>query len=240
MRLSQLFSQSAVAGTLCAASLAFAGPALAHDGHHDGKDHYKGGHGPYPGSYPAPAYPPQGYPAPGMDPEAREAWLEDCRRELGRGKSAVGGALIGGVVGGVAGNRIAGRGNRTEGTIAGAAIGAGAGALIDHAGDKARTRDECEEYLADYEARYRAPGYGHGGYGYGQGGYGYPAYGYGGCCQPMMMVPVTMVPRGEPECTETVEYVYEDVPVRPAKRKIVPQKRVKVVPDKRVKTRYVK
>jgi hypothetical protein len=233
MRLSQLFRQSAAAGALCAASLALAGPALAHDGHQDGRDHYKSGHGPYPGGYPAPGYPPQGYPAhgypgPGMDPEAREAWLEDCRRELGRGKSAAGGALIGGVVGGVAGNRIAGRGNRTEGTIAGAAIGAGAGALIDHAGDKARTRDECEAYLADYEARYRQPGYGHGGY-----GYQYPAYGYGGgCCQPMMMVPVTMVPRGEPECTETVEYVYEDVPVRPARRKIVP--------DKRVKTRYVK
>ena len=53
------------------------------------------------------------------------------------------------------------------------------------------------------------------------------------------MVPVA---RAEPECTETVEYVYEDVPVRPRPKaryvpkrtKIVPDKRVKMAPDKRV------
>ncbi|MCA1660994.1 MAG: glycine zipper 2TM domain-containing protein [Novosphingobium sp.] len=47
----------------------------------------------------------------------------------------LGGALIGGVVGGVAGNRIAGRGDRTVGTVAGAAVGAVAGAAIDRAED---------------------------------------------------------------------------------------------------------
>ena len=55
----------------------------------------------------------------------------------------------------------------------------------------------------------------------------------------MMMVPVMQMPRAEPECTETVEYVYEDVPVRPARR-VIPQKRVKVVPDKRIKIVPVK
>ena len=49
-----------------------------------------------------------------------------------------------------------------------------------------------------------------------------------------MRVPVTMAARAEPECTETVEYEYVDVPVR-AKPRPVPDKRVKVVPDKRVK-----
>ena len=233
MRLRQFLRQSAIAGAACTASLVLAGPVLAHEVPDEAPAHP--GH-----AYPGPAYPGAAYPGPRMDPEARDAWLADCRRELGKGKSVAGGTLLGGLVGGVAGNRIAGRGNRTVGTIAGAAIGAGAGMMIDHASDRSRTRDECEAYLEDYEARYShsgAPGYGYGQGGY---GYGYPAYGYGGgCCQPMMMVPVMMMPRAEPECTETVEYVYEDVPVRPARR-VVPQKRVKFVPDKRVKVVPVK
>ena len=177
---------------------------------------------------------------------ARDAWLADCRHRLSRQDSGLGGAVIGGVVGGVAGNRIAGRGDRTVGTIAGAAIGAAAGAAIDRAEDTGPSRDECEAYLADYYARYA-----HGGY-YPGNGYGYPSgYGYaapgiaytypaGGCCtgHAMMMAPVP----AEPQCTETVEYVYEDVPARvgPRKRyiprpsKIVPDKRVKIAPEKMV------
>jgi Ni/Co efflux regulator RcnB len=52
--------------------------------------------------------------------------------------SGLGGAAIGAVVGGVAGNRIAGRGNRTEGTLIGAGVGAVAGMAIDKAEDDRR------------------------------------------------------------------------------------------------------
>jgi len=167
-----------------------------------------------------------------MDPAARDAWLGDCRQRIGSRNNGVGGALIGGLVGGVAGNRIAGRGHRTVGTVAGATIGAGAGLLIDKAGDQGSARDECEAYLADYEASYTQSQAGYGNRACGQGGYGYSNG--GGCCAPMMIVPVVQMQRAEPVCTETVEYVYEDVPVRPARR-VVPQKRVKIVPDKRIR-----
>ncbi|PEQ12123.1 hypothetical protein B2G71_13345 [Novosphingobium sp. PC22D] len=192
------------------------------------------------------------------DYPGRDEWLADCRARVARRDDGVGGAVIGGVVGGIAGNRVAGRGNRTAGTIAGAAVGAVAGAAIDRAEDAGR-RDECEVYLDNYYASYerygRDPGYP--GYGYGYGsygaygypgggypgygpGYGYASYGYGaGCCGgvPMMMVPVQ---RSEPECVETVEYVYEDVPAPRPKVRYVPEKRTKIVPDKRVKITPVK
>ncbi|MFD2404102.1 hypothetical protein [Novosphingobium soli] len=155
----------------------------------------------------------------------------------------------------MAGNRLAGRGNRTAGTVTGVAVGAAAGALIDKAEDSGRDRDACAAYLDDDYARmvpppgYPAPAYpgayasaayppnGYGpGYGYGY-GYGYPA---AGCCAApaMMMVPVV---QAAPHCTETVEYVYEDVPA-PARRVAprrsrVPDKRVKLAPNKRVPTR---
>lgn len=241
--------------TAAAAVLAIAAsPAAAHDGppppgsyEHQGQmPAYPGG--PYPGEngYPDPRPYPGGYQAQygGYDPAARDAWLADCRHRLSSRDSGVGGAVIGGVVGGVAGNRIAGRGNRTVGTLAGAAVGAAAGAIIDKAEDRGRNRDECEAYLDDYYARYtqRGPRLPYE-YGYAQQGYaaypsygGYPAYGYvQPCCmaQPMMMVPM-MVP-AKPQCTETIEYVYEDVPVRPAPRKRYIPKRTKIVPDKRVK-----
>jgi hypothetical protein len=180
----------------------------------------------------------------------REEWLADCRRRVGSRDNGVGGAVIGGVVGGVAGNRIAGRHNRTVGTVAGAAVGAVTGSAIDRAEDGRRNGDECEAYLDDYYARYAASTYpGPSGYaGYAQPGYvaSYaPAYGYpaaGGCCAqaPVMMVPI----QAQPECTETVEYIYEDVPVsrrayHPVikRTKTVPDKRVKIVPDKRISTK---
>src|SRR3546814_16913115 len=63
-----------------------------------------------------------------------------------------------------------------------------------------------------------------------------------GCCmaQTVMMIPMMMVPVNQPKphCTETVEYGYEDVPVRPARRTI--PKRTKIAPDKRVKLQPVK
>lgn len=175
---------------------------------------------------------------PMMDPRGREDWLGECRRRLSVRDDGVGGAVIGGLVGGFAGNRIAGRRHRTVGTIAGAAVGAVAGLAIDKAEDRGRARDECETYLDSYYEHYTAMGQAYPGYGTGYGpGYGYaPAGGYG-CCQqaPAVMVPAYSAPRAEPECTETVEYVYEDVPVRPRAR-IIPRKRVKIVPDKRIRT----
>lgn len=149
-----------------------------------------------------------------MDPRARDEWLGECRRRVSGRDSGVGGALIGGVVGGIAGNRIAGRGNRTIGTVAGAAVGAITGASIDRAEDRGRVRDECESYLNSYYDYYAQAGL-NPGYGYGP-GYGHQA-------------------RGEPQCTETVEYVYEDVPVRPKVRRI-PARPAKIVPDKRIRT----
>lgn len=165
-----------------------------------------------------------------MDPGSRAEWLRECRRRVSGRDNGLGGALIGGAVGGLAGNRIAGRGNRTAGTIAGAAVGAVAGAAIDRAEDRDRVRDECESYLDSYYDYYAYAGRHPGNvyrYGY-QPAYGYPA----GCCQP---APIAMAPRGEPECTETVEYVYEDVPARPKVRRISSPP-TKIVPDKRVRT----
>lgn len=179
--------------------------------------------------------------APAMDPYARDAWLADCRQRTARRDNGVGGAVIGGLVGGVAGNRIAGRGNRTVGTVAGAAIGAAAGMAIDKAEDRNQyERDECESYLDDYVARYQAgySGYGYGHYGYGQ-AYGYSAYSGGSnCCsaQAVMMVPAARQVRGAPDCVETVEYEYVDVPVRAAPRP-APRKRVQTAPDKRIRVK---
>lgn len=191
-------------------------------------------------------YPQSSHDAQPMTMPGRDAWLADCRTRVQARDNGVGGALIGGVVGGVAGNRIAGRHNRTVGTLGGAAVGAVAGAVIDRAEDRGRRSDECEAYLDDYYARYAASytnqtswdSY-HGSSGYpmiSDRGYAYPNN--SGCCGgvPVMMVPVQV----QPECTETIEYIYEDVPVRqhsyrPRHKKVVPDKRVKIVPDKRTR-----
>ena len=244
--------------TFAAAGLTLAlpgGAALAHDGPHAGHRADGRGQGPEDRGYPREAR---------LDP-AREAWLADCRRHAASRDKGLGGAAIGGVVGGVAGNRLAGPGNRTIGTVAGAAVGAVAGAAIDVAEDSGRVRDQCEAYLDDYYANYYRNGYpgapaGYSGYpqaAYGASyaggpypapaypGYYAPAYGYptGGCCSPapVMMVPVASA---QPQCTETVEYVYEDVPVRPKARrapvrhtKVQPDKRIRVAPDKRISTK---
>lgn len=202
------------AGGAAALALA-AAPALAHE-NHDG-----------------PPPPPPGWDAPrhhtmGPPPEARMAWLSECRSRISRRDDGVGGALIGGAIGGLAGNRIGGRHHRTEGTIAGAAVGAIAGAAIDRAEDRG-ARDECERYLDEYygyhsaHARHYA-GYYAGGMVYAQ-----------GCCQPVMTMP-----RPAPECREEVRYVTEYVTV--PGRRVIPRrpaprdKRVRIVPDKRIRT----
>ena len=177
-------------------------------------------------SYPQPA-------VAGPDPQARAAWLDECRRRMTRRDDGVGGAVVGGLLGGLFGNRVAGRHHRTTGTIIGGVAGAVAGAVIDRAEDSGRTRgkDYCEAYLDDYYARYQA-------------GYGYQgqAYGY---AVPVMMVPVAMQPMQHhaaprTNCTEEVVEEYVDVPVasrriyRAPARRVVPSKRVRVVPDKRI------
>lgn len=199
-------------------SFAVASPALAHDpGHHDA---------------PRPSWKHDHHSAGMIDPQARKAWLEECRRRISSRDRGLGGAVIGGMIGGVAGNRIAGHGDRTVGTIAGAAVGAAAGMTIDKGEDRSRLRDECEGYLDDYYAYYSHASAFHA---QAYRGYAYPHhYGYAAhCCQPQpaMMAPVTRQRAQEPECTETVEYEYEDVPAAP---RPAPQKRVKIVPDKRI------
>ncbi|MCB2077570.1 MAG: glycine zipper 2TM domain-containing protein [Novosphingobium sp.] len=226
MRFGQI-ARTASVGTLVALAVTVAAPASAHP-HAD------------PGE-PLPEYRPdwrEGQPRGYEDYQqgharARDEWLAECRRRVSHRDNGVGGAVIGGLIGGVAGNRIAGRGNRTVGTIAGVAVGAAAGMAIDKAEDNRRERDECETYLDDYYAR-SSYGQGHAQYGY---GYGYPAYSYtyavaGGCCQPMQAMPMQ---RSGPECTETVEYEYVDVPAPRPKVRYIPEKRTKVVPDKRIK-----
>ncbi len=173
----------------------------------------------------APPAPPSA-PRPMIEPGLRAHWLAECRRRISVRDDGLGGAVIGGVIGGVAGNRIAGRHHRTLGTVAGAAIGAAAGMAIDKAEDSRSVRDECETYLDDYVAYYAyhaaQPAYG---YGYAHPAYAPSAY---GCCRPGPAI------AREPKCTETVEYVYEDVPVRPRARRM-PSKRVRIVPDKRIR-----
>lgn len=213
MRLRRFAQTCAAISGLAIAALA--APANAHDKHRHSEDtrpDWREGR--------------QGWTAPAMDPRARENWLADCRHRISSRDNGIGGAVIGGLVGGLAGNRLAGAGNRTVGTVAGAAIGAVAGAAIDKAEDRGPARDDCEAFLDDYYAR--------GGYGY---GYGQPGY-----AVPMVMVPVMLVPRGQPECKETVEYVYENVPARRTIRRAprraprhVPDKRIRIAPDKRVR-----
>ncbi|CAH0351085.1 RcnB family protein [Sphingobium sp. CECT 9361] len=65
----------------------------------------------------------------------------DQPRYAERRDTGIGGAAIGTVAGGVAGNVIAGRGNRTVGTLVGAAAGAAAGLAIDKAEDHPRMAD---------------------------------------------------------------------------------------------------
>ncbi|MCB2049221.1 MAG: hypothetical protein KDE32_13505 [Novosphingobium sp.] len=101
---------------------------------------------------------------------------------------------------------------------------------------KARQAEErCMRYFDSYYEYYRsyqpAPGYAY--------GYQGAAMTSGGCCQQPMMMPGPRMARREPECTETVEYEYVDVPVRrrAAPPPPAPTKRVKVVPDKRIKVK---
>jgi uncharacterized protein YcfJ len=209
---------------IAASTVAFASPALAHE---DGPPPPPNGMPGHPGGWQHHG----GYDR-GAWEQQRESWLAECRRRIGgNSRRGVTGAVLGGVLGGVVGHEVAGRRDKTLGTVAGAAVGAVAGAAIERSTEGRRHGDECEAMLENQ-----------GGYGYGQ--YGYPAYGY---APMMMMVPVTMmaVPaHGHPkkDCKEvvTTEYVttYDTVyrKVREVRYKSVPTyKRVRIVPDKRVR-----
>ncbi len=57
-----------------------------------------------------------------------------------RGNSGVTGAVLGAVIGGVLGDQIAGRGDRTMGTVIGAGVGAVAGSAIERSSRDRRCR----------------------------------------------------------------------------------------------------
>lgn len=158
----------------------------------------------------------------------RGEWLEQCRERTAwrveRRDDGLGGAVIGGLAGGVLGNRIAGKGDRLVGTVIGAAAGAAVGVAIDQAEDRGHGYErgydrDGGDYCAQYFDYYtRGGGYG-GGWGYGQ---------------PMMMVPVMMMPQGRGRtCTETVT-TEEWVTVPQRHRRIIRDKRVRIAPDKRL------
>lgn len=122
--------------------------------------HYGYGYG-YQGGYPGGAtYLPAGGQVVAFD---RNAWLQECRSRLDTyetesDRGEIIGGLLGGVAGGVIGNRIAGRGNRTAGTLIGAGAGAILGAVAGDAieGNQRRRSDsygQCEAYLDDYMQR---------------------------------------------------------------------------------------
>ncbi|MBL0768462.1 hypothetical protein JI743_06560 [Sphingopyxis sp. DHUNG17] len=183
----------------------------------------------YEGSYegvvegrPGTSYAPPPY-HPAYDGASDSRHDEDMYRRCGRG-GAGGGAVVGGLVGGIAGNRIAGKGNRTAGTL----IGGGGGALVGAAIGDAAERKKCEEWWASRGEhqirRYRydgRPGTTHRYYG----SHAYGHYGYGWYTPGVV---ITTIIEGEPLVTETVETTtktyYETAPVR---KRYVAKKRTK-------------
>ena len=163
----------------------------------------------------------RGYPtAPGYAAPYGYDRYERCLRTEG-----VAGAAIGAVIGAVAGNRIAGRGDRTAGSLIGGGLGALAGLGVE------KSMKKCRKFLPDREASYApAPGYPVTGYpetGYPQQQGYYPgSYYYSG--QPV----VTTITISQPVTTTTVteEVYYETVPVkRKAVRKWKPKPKPRCV-----------
>lgn len=154
-----------------------------------------------------------------------------CRRDDG-----IGGAAIGGVAGAVAGNRIAGRGNRTAGTLIGAGVGAVAGALAD----KEEDRQRCSEYhrRVAYERDYRDyydrhySGQQHTGGGYYQGDYGHRSGHYQGSSYGYYSAPETIV------TTEYVPYTTTTTTTETSYDYVYPQVRTsRVAAKKRVRAK---
>ncbi|MBK9002663.1 MAG: glycine zipper 2TM domain-containing protein [Sphingomonadales bacterium] len=146
--------------------------------------------------------------APYPMPPAYGAGFDNREYEKCLKSDGVGGAAIGAILGAIAGNRIAGRGNRTEGTLIGSGLGALAGLGVE------KSMKKCEKYLS------RDNGYGPG-YGHAYGGYPYGYYYYPAPMVAYSMVPVTTT-------TVTEEIYYETVPVkRKAVRKWKPKPKPK-------------
>lgn len=184
-------------------------------------------------------------------------WARHCRRDNG-----VGGAVIGAVVGGVAGNRIAGRGNRTAGTL----IGGGGGALAGMAIDRAEDNRGCEGYWqahgrgdARHDGRRVVRRYNRGGapyvngggydYGYSSGGSydysgyessGYQSSTYAGGSEVIGYAPgatQTIVIPGQPVIIEETETFYETVTTPAVTRARVAPRRAVHRPRPRVRAR---
>ena len=150
---------------------------------------------------PAPAYGQADYAAPNYAAMVDTAHPSSLARRVpqagwtiiipgGRRSSGLGGLLFGGFAGGLLGNRIAGRHDRTFGTIAGAAAGAVAGTVIDKAISKRKRRHSHDDY--DYCAAYFDDYYRH---------YAQTAYSY----QPAMQAPATT--RRAHTYTEVVDHL---------------------------------
>lgn len=151
--------------------------------------------------YPMPPHGSAPYPA--WNGQSGYGEYEKCLKTEG-----VGGAAIGAILGAIAGNRIAGRGNRTEGSLIGAGLGALAGLGVE------KSMKNCEKYLPQDNGY--GPGYGHAYGGYPHGYYYYP----------MPIVTYSMVPVTTTTVTE--EVYYENVPVkRKAVRKWKPKPKPK-------------
>lgn len=170
------------------------------------------------------------------------------------GGSGVAGAVVGGLAGGLIGNRIAGKGDRTLGTVLGAGIGAVGGAALDKAGQRGKAARE-DERRAEEQARYDSYGYGT--------SYGYPAddmvtwngqtvssppppaYGAQGYCCGMSYPPAmsyhyagpmltTITVQSAPIVTTTTRtYITEEAISTAPKRTWKPKRRVKARPKPR-------
>lgn len=141
--------------------------------------------------------------------------------------SGVKGAAIGALLGGVSGNRIAGRGNRTGGTLLGAGIGGLLGVAVEKANDKCRQHDPRNvrppvyAYTPQQQGYYYAqpqqlyyyapaqPAYGAAT----QGGYYYYPQQFAPAVTPVTMAPVTTS-----VTTVTEEVYYENVRSAPRKK----------------------
>lgn len=150
---------------------------------------------------------------PQYDPAQREEWLAACEQQY-RTERRWGwtGPLLGAGLGGLAGNRIAGRHDRTVGTVAGAVAGGLIGAAGDRSRANPRARAYCEAYLdralADYSRWYASR----------------PAP------APVAVAPVMQQRR----CTETTTVTTEEV-AGPARRSIPRRHRLIPAHDKRVR-----
>jgi Ni/Co efflux regulator RcnB len=148
---------------------------------------------------------------------------DDARYDVPRGyenyerclkSNGLKGAAIGALLGGVAGNRIAGRGNRTGGTLVGAGIGGLLGVAVEKASSKcSHHRPRAPHPQATYPYPHPQPSYGTGW----QGGYYYYP-------QPVVTT-ITMAPVTTTTTTVTEEVYYETVKTyrKPAVRKWKPK-----------------